>query len=258
MEHITLERLAYFAEEMAAKITGIFEKKEEGKGLSTNDYTNEEKEKLAGVTSNIQEQLNTKATIVSPVFTGIPEGPTAESGNNTTQLATTAFVKAAIDKILAASDAMAFKGTLGESGTVQGLPDMHKIGWTYKVAAAGTYAGIKCEVGDVILCVEDGTEEDNAHWTAIQANIDGAVTGPVSSVDAHLAVFDGATGKVIKDSGFTIGKSVPENAEFTDTTYGNATGSESGLMSAEDKVKLDGIAEASNTDIDNIVAGLFT
>ena len=258
MKNITLERLAYFAEEMAAKITGIFVKKEEGKGLSTNDYTNEEKEKLAGVTSNIQEQLNTKAAIVSPVFTGTPEGPTAETGNNSTQLATTAFVKAAIDRFLAASDAMAFKGTLGASGSVKELPDTHRLGWTYKVATAGIYAGIKCEVGDVILCITDGTTADNAHWTAVQANIDGTVTGPASSIEAHIAVFEGAIGKIVKDSGFTIGKSVPENAIFTDTTYDVATESKSGLMAAEDKTKLDGIEEASDTDIDNIVAGLFT
>ena len=32
-------------------------------------------------------------------------------------------------------------------------------------------------------------------------------------------MFDGTTGKVIKDSGFTIGTSVPSNAVFTDTVY---------------------------------------
>lgn len=63
----------------------------------------------------------------------------------------------------------------------------------------------------------EGTSVVNADWTVVQSNIDGAVTGPSSSVDAHVAVFNGATGKIIKDSGFTIGKSVPSNAVFTDT-----------------------------------------
>ena len=48
------------------------------------------------------------------------------------------------------------------------------------------------------------------------------VTGPSSSTDNHVAVFNGTTGKGIKDSGFTIGKSVPSNAVFTDTL--NTTG----------------------------------
>ena len=45
------------------------------------------------------------------------------------------------------------------------------------------------------------------------------VTGPSSSTDARVATFDGTTGKKIKDSGYTIAKSVPSDAKFTDTTY---------------------------------------
>lgn len=46
--------------------------------------------------------------------------------------------------------------------------------------------------------------------------ISGKVTGPSSAIDNHVAVYDGTTGKIIKDSGFTIGKSVPSDAVFTD------------------------------------------
>lgn len=41
--------------------------------------------------------------------------------------------------------------------------------------------------------------------------------------------------------GYTIAKSVPSNAIFTDTTYSDATTSAHGLMTAADKVKLDGL-----------------
>ena len=47
-----------------------------------------------GVTSNVQTQLDAKAPIASPALTGVPTGPTATAGTNTTQLATTAFVQA--------------------------------------------------------------------------------------------------------------------------------------------------------------------
>ena len=60
----------------------------------------------------------------------------------------------------------------------------------------------------------DATEVNDAHWTVSQTNIDGAVTGPAASTDAHVAVFDGASGKVVKDSGFTLGASVPADAVF--------------------------------------------
>lgn len=38
----------------------------------------------------------------------------------------------------------------------------------------------------------------------IRANIDGAVTGPDAATDGHIVVFNGATGKIIKDSNVTI------------------------------------------------------
>ena len=49
-----------------------------------------------GVTSAIQTQLNAKAALASPSFTGTPTASTAAVGNNSTQLATTAFVQANI------------------------------------------------------------------------------------------------------------------------------------------------------------------
>lgn len=48
---------------------------------------------LDGVTSNVQTQLDNKAGLSSPAFTGTPTAPTAASGTNTTQVATTAFVQ---------------------------------------------------------------------------------------------------------------------------------------------------------------------
>lgn len=150
-------------------------------------------------------------------------------------------IKTQINNSFAANDAMTFKGTIGTRGTVTALPATHKVGDTYKVSTAGTYAGAKCEIGDMIICVKDGSSDTASDWTIVQSNIDGAVTGPTSSTDAHVAVFNGSTGKIIKDSGFTIAKSVPSNAVFTDTTYSVATTSKDGLMSAADKKKLEGI-----------------
>jgi hypothetical protein len=46
--------------------------------------------------ANIAIAIATKADLASPTFTGTPAAPTASSGTNTTQLATTAFVQAAL------------------------------------------------------------------------------------------------------------------------------------------------------------------
>lgn len=75
-----------------------------------------------------------------------------------------------------------------------------------------------------------------------------------------IPVVTGETGEVpkfksdgtLESSGFTLGKSVPSNAVFTDTTYSAATASAEGLMSAADKSKLDGIAAGANkTTVDS-------
>lgn len=49
--------------------------------------------------NSIAGAISSKADIASPTFTGTPAAPTATSGSNTTQIATTAFVTAALGAI---------------------------------------------------------------------------------------------------------------------------------------------------------------
>ena len=113
-------------------------------------------------------------------------------------------VKTYVDALLSANDAMVYKGTLGTGGTVTALPTTHSAGWAYKVITAGTYAGIICEVGDLIIAVIDraGTGNINSDWTVVQTNTDGAVIGPSSATDGNFPLFNGATGKLIKNSAY--------------------------------------------------------
>ena len=50
----------------------------------------------ASFAATVTNALALKAPLASPTFTGTPAAPTAAAGNNTNQLATTAFVMAAI------------------------------------------------------------------------------------------------------------------------------------------------------------------
>lgn len=180
---------------------------------------------VIGNIDNLQTTLDAKAPLASPALTGTPTAPTAGASTNNTQIATTAFVNTVVNNKIAASDAMIYKGTLGANGTITELPNTTaKTGWTYKVITAGTYASQKCEVGDMIICLTDGSTSTEATWTVVQNNIDGAVTGPTSSVADRVVTFNGTSGKVIKDSGYTIAASVPSGAKFTDTTYAAGTG----------------------------------
>jgi hypothetical protein len=82
----------------------------------------------------IASAISSKADTASPTFTGTPAAPTAASGANTTQLATTAFVKAAVDTATGALGTMstqnagavsitggAISATTITTGTINGL-----------------------------------------------------------------------------------------------------------------------------------------
>lgn len=177
--------------------------------------------------TNLQTDLNAKAPLASPAFTGTPTAPTAAIGTNTTQIATTAFVNAEIDLKMGESDAMIYKGPI-EGGSAQGygaLTPAANKGWTYKVKTAGKLDGVEVFVGDLLVCGVDDTPAATANnyatvwenWDYYPGNTDGAVIGPSSATSGNVVLFDGATGKLIKDSGKTIGKSVPSDAVFTDT-----------------------------------------
>ena len=49
---------------------------------------------------NLQNELDKKAALLSPVFHGIPSAPTAGISNNSNQIATTEFVNDKIDELV--------------------------------------------------------------------------------------------------------------------------------------------------------------
>lgn len=177
------------------------------------------------------------------------------------------YIKSDIDNklnnLLATNDAMVFKGTIGgdAAATIHELPAKHSAGETYRVydikgGNNGKYLGNGevCEIGDLIICIKDGTTHSAGDWTIVQTNIDGAVIGPVSAVNNHVAIFNGANGKIIKDSGFTIGKSVPSDAKFTDTHY--TTHLYAGTGTAQNDATTNGntkLTVADNTTVRNNV-----
>ena len=55
--------------------------------------------------ASVTSAIALKANLASPTLTGVPTAPTATAGTNTTQLATTAFVKSAVDNLVASAPA---------------------------------------------------------------------------------------------------------------------------------------------------------
>lgn len=156
------------------------------------------------------------APLESPAFTGNPTAVTPDSTDNGTRLATTAFVQTVVSGLLDAKDAFHFVGTLAGGATLPAAESGH----VYRITSDGKINGLTVHQGDTITCCVDGTKAGTpANWFVTHTNHDGQVMGPTTAVDSHVAVYDGSTGKLIKDSGFTIGASVPKDAKFTDTVY---------------------------------------
>jgi len=60
--------------------------------IADGSVSDAEFQRLDGLTSDIQTQLDLKAALASPALTGNPTAPTQVAGNNSTRLATTAYV----------------------------------------------------------------------------------------------------------------------------------------------------------------------
>lgn len=144
--------------------------------------------------SALQQLETTKASLSGATFTGdviLANDPTQDLG---------AVTKQYVDRLVSNLKGIA----PGVVDSTHALPESYVAGQTWRVAEIGIYAGKACEAGDLIIAIADGTTVIEDNFIVVQANIDGAVTGKDSSTDLNLVVFDGITGKVIKDSGVGI------------------------------------------------------
>ncbi len=135
---------------------------------------------------------------------------TSTLSSESDKLATSQVIKNYVDSLLGANNAMVYKGKIDASGNPN-YPAAD-AGWTFKISAPGRIGGSsgpKVEQGDMLICLEDDTPGGThatvgTKWNIFQVNIDGAVIGPDSAVDENIVVFDGATGKSVKDSGRSL------------------------------------------------------
>ena len=142
----------------------------------------------------VEESLDTKAPIANPVFSG-----TMKVGEDEVAL------KNYVDGLFANLEERCATPEIVDS--THPLPAAYKAGMSYRVAEAGEYAGVQCEVGDLILVVKDYVEgsASDADFMVLQANIDGSVTSTADvTTVGEIVVVDAVTGRVIKGSGVQI------------------------------------------------------
>ena len=118
--------------------------------------------------------------------------------------ATEAYVNDAI----AAINALAYKSEIDASGSPN-YPSAD-AGHVYEIIANGHIGGASgqpVKIGDLLVCMVDGSAAGDeaavgANWAVIENDTADVVRGPASVTDGHVALFDGATGKLIKSAGF--------------------------------------------------------
>lgn len=153
---------------------------------------------IGKVKAELEAEIATKAPIDNPTFTGkvtLAADPTSDL-----EAVTKRYVDALITKLTS-------NATPGIVNSSSPLPtEGYTAGEMFRVSEAGTYAGAVCEVGDLIIVLRDHVAEtaSDDDFMVVQANISGAVTGPEFATNLNIAIFDGATGKVIKDSEVSV------------------------------------------------------
>ena len=189
-------------------------------------------------------------SIPASTLTGaIPSAVTATTqtqGDNSTKIATTAYVDTAIDNM---PDPMVFKGSLGTGGTVTALPvdGSANIGDTYKVITAGTYASKAAKVGDTFICL---TKTSSANtWELIPSGDEPG--GTVTSIAIN------ATSPIVVDSSSAITTSGTRtlshaNSGVTAGTYKSVTVDAKGHVTAgSNPTTLDGYGITDAIDCDD-------
>ena len=142
--------------------------------------------------TTLEGAIDTKAPVENPVFSGV-----VKVGED--EVALKSYVEGLFANLVSAEP--------GIVDSTNPLPTNYKAGQHFRVAEAGTYAGVSCEVGDLILVVKNYNAEtaSDDDFMVLQANIDGAVTSTAeTSTIGEIVVFDSVTGKVIKGAGVQI------------------------------------------------------
>lgn len=138
----------------------------------------------ANFSTTVTNALAAKAPLASPTFTGTPAAPTAAPGTNTTQLATTAFVTAAVAASSSLSIASQAEAEAGSDNTKAMTPlrTSQAIAVNTRVAKAwvrfnGTGTVAIAASHNVTSITDNGTGDYTVNFTTAMADTNYSISG---------------------------------------------------------------------------------
>ena len=152
---------------------------------------------------NISVAIATKADLASPTFTGTPAAPTATFGTSTTQLATTAFVQAALALLYPVGSIYTNATVSTNPGTLLGFGTWTAFG-AGRVMVGFDSGNALFDTAEETGGAADATLPSHTHTasTAVNGSASGSVTGgvggdfgPFSSATGVLAVSDSVSNR---------------------------------------------------------------
>lgn len=191
----------------------------------------------------VYDAVKDLAPLASPALTGVPTAPTAAAGTDSTQIATTAFVKAACDDIQAAlAGAFHFKGVVA---TVSDLPSTAVEGDVYQVTTTPSGSNAEyafdgtnwVELGTVIDLSSYATQTfaQNAANTA-EANAKAASDPAGSAAAAQAAAIAASDSKGSAAAAETAAKAYADSLASNYDAAGSATAAETAAKAYADSL----------------------
>ena len=254
MKFLDYDGLLYFWQQIKGKLATKVDK-EEGKQLSTNDYTTEDKSKLAGIASGAQANVIENVQLNGSSITPSDKTVNVQVSKSTVGLGNVT------------NDAQVKRSEMGQAGGVASLDSAGKVpasqlpsyvddviegyyhgGKFYTTkATGGSYSGeITGEAGKIYVNMDDnktyrwsGTAYvvisetlalGETSSTAYAGNKGAANASEIEKIKNGTTVVPKAT-SAANVNGHTVETNVPAGAKFTDTTYSDmkgATGSAAG------------------------------
>jgi len=179
----------------------------------------------------IASAISSKADLNSPALTGTPTAPTASSGTNTTQLATTAFVQTALSAAFTTGMIMMWSGTIATIPTgwvlcngSNSTPDLRNkfvigahsdtagVAYTTVTGSNTTTGGTKdaIVVSHTHTATSSVTDPGHVHTFTNYSISNGGATTPVianSNVTATVSTNSAVTGITVATTNSTEGSS---------------------------------------------------